>query len=109
MEKSSNLGYIQVFDNILFTPNGKVHRLITRLAFDKMLHPFQPFILGQKEFTSKIAIQNNIELIFYGENQAEYGNNKEDSRVKYGLNFFLRKKMMIFISVEVRWMNFMTV
>ncbi len=28
------------FDNILFTPNGRVHRLLTRLAVENLLHPF---------------------------------------------------------------------
>src|SRR3989338_6173448 len=36
------------FDNYLFTPNGRVHRLLTQLAFLNLLHPFQPFIFGQK-------------------------------------------------------------
>jgi hypothetical protein len=31
------------FDNNLFTPNGRVHRLVTRLATDQLFHPFQPF------------------------------------------------------------------
>lgn len=62
------------FDNYLMTPNPKVHRLLTRLAVDNILHPFQPFILGQKGFAPKIASLLNIPLIFYGENEAEYGN-----------------------------------
>ncbi len=62
------------FDNILFTPNGIVHRLITRLAVEKLFHPFQPFILGQKNLAPRIAAMYNINLIFYGENEAEYGN-----------------------------------
>ena len=28
------------FDNFLFTPNGRVHALLTRLAFVNLLHPF---------------------------------------------------------------------
>src|SRR5207245_7298857 len=36
------------FDNYLCTPNGRVHRLLTRLAVENLFHPFQPFILGQK-------------------------------------------------------------
>ena len=67
------------FDNILFTPNGKVHRLITRLAVEKLFHPFQPFIIGQKNLAPKIASLYNIPLIFYGENEAEYGNPKSDN------------------------------
>ena len=62
------------FDNILFTPNGRVHRLITRLATENLLHPFQPFILGQKNLAPKLANLYGIELIFFGENGAEYGN-----------------------------------
>ena len=35
-------------DNILFTPNGILHRYLTRQAFLNLLHPFQPFIVGQR-------------------------------------------------------------
>jgi len=66
------------FDNILFTPNGRMHRLITRLAVENLFHPFQPFILGQKNLAPKIAVQYDIPLIFYGENESEYGNSKSD-------------------------------
>lgn len=62
------------FDNLLMTPNGRVHRLLTRLAVENLFHPFQPFILGQKGLAPKIADQYNIKLIFYGEDEAEYGN-----------------------------------
>lgn len=67
------------FDNLLFTPNGKVHRLLTRLAFENLLHPFQPFIVGQRHIAPKYSALYGIPLIFYGENQAEYGNNIEDN------------------------------
>ena len=62
------------FDNYLFTPNGVAHRKLTELAFKNLLHPFQPFILGQKNFAPKIATQFNMPLVIYGENEAEYGN-----------------------------------
>lgn len=62
------------FDNILFTPNGRVHRLLTRLAVENLFHPFQPFILGQKNLAPKMAERFGIRLVFYGENEAEYGN-----------------------------------
>ncbi len=61
------------FDNILFTPNGKVHRLLTKLAFENLLHPFQPFIVGQRQIGPKFSSLYGIPLVFYGENQAEYG------------------------------------
>jgi N-acetyl sugar amidotransferase len=62
------------FDNYLFTPNGRVHRLLTRLALENLFHPFQPFILGQMYFPPKMAATLDIPLVFYGENPTEYGN-----------------------------------
>jgi N-acetyl sugar amidotransferase len=62
------------FDNIAFTPNGKVMKLLTKLSVENLMHPFQTFILGQKNLAPKIAAKYGINLIFYGENEAEYGN-----------------------------------
>jgi N-acetyl sugar amidotransferase len=62
------------FDNVSFKPSGRTHRLLTRLAVKNLLHPFQTFILGQKNLAPKIAMRYNIPLVFYGENEAEYGN-----------------------------------
>ncbi len=62
-------------DNYLFTPNGEVHRRITRNAFLNLLHPFQPFILGQKTFAIKMAARFNISLVFYGPHGGEEGGN----------------------------------
>jgi N-acetyl sugar amidotransferase len=67
------------FDNYLCTPNGKTHQLLTRLAVENLFHPFQPFIFGQKFFAPKIAMLHNIKLVFYGENEAEYGNPLADN------------------------------
>ena len=62
------------FDNLTYKPNGRVQKLLTRLAIENLLHPFQTFILGQKHIAPKIAAKYDIPLIFYGENEAEYGN-----------------------------------
>lgn len=62
------------FDNISFNRNGKVMKLLTKLSIENLLHPFQTFIIGQKNLAPKIAANYNIPLIFYGENEAEYGN-----------------------------------
>lgn len=67
------------FDNYLLTPNPRMHRLITRLAVENLFHPFQPFMFGQKAFAPKMASMMNIPLIFYGENEAEYGNPIQDT------------------------------
>jgi N-acetyl sugar amidotransferase len=61
-------------DNLLMTPNGRVHRLLTRLAVDNLFHPFQAFMFGQKALAPKMALLHNIPLVIYGENEAEYGN-----------------------------------
>ncbi len=67
------------FDNILFSPNGKVHRKLTQLAFTNLCHPFQPFIIGQKNLAPKMAVKFGIPLVIYGENEAEYGNPIHDN------------------------------
>lgn len=82
------------FDNILITPNGEVHRLLTRLAFINLGHPFQPFILGQRNVAPKVALQYNVKLVFYGDNVAEYGNNIED-------NFSPHMDMRLYTSVNI--------
>ena len=85
----TNWIHIGGFDNILFTPNGKLHKLLTKLAFENLLHPFQPFIIGQKIIGPLMALKFNIPLIFYGENQAEYGNDIDENETpKMDKKFF---------------------
>jgi len=67
-------------DNYLMTPNGRIHRLLTRLSTELLFHPFQPFMFGQKSLAPKMALLFNIPLVFYGENEAEYGNPIEDTK-----------------------------
>ena len=64
------------FDNFLFTPSGDTQRKLTRLAYLNMLHPFQPFILGQRNFVVHMAKKLGLKLIFFGENPAQYAGNK---------------------------------
>jgi N-acetyl sugar amidotransferase len=68
------------FDNYLCTPNGRVHRLLTRLAVENLFHPFQAFMFGQKALAPKMALLHKIPLVFYGENEAEYGNPIADTQ-----------------------------
>ena len=67
------------FDNVTFKPNGKAMKTLTRLGILNLFHPFQTFILGQKNLAPKIAKNFGIDLIFYGENEAEYGNPLADN------------------------------
>lgn len=75
-------------DNILFTPNGKLHKYLTKLSFINLLHPFQPFIIGQKLVGPLIANHFKIPLVFYGENPNEYGNDEIDFNYKMDENFY---------------------
>jgi N-acetyl sugar amidotransferase len=76
-------------DNMLYSPNGRLHRVLTRLAFVNLGHPFQPFIHGQKIIGPRIAKAFGIPLIVYGENQAEYGNSFEDNfKINMDSRFF---------------------
>ena len=68
------------FDNYLFTPNGKIHRYLSRRAAINILHPFQPFIIGQKNFAAKLAYLFNIPLIFYGESVSDYGTKLDNEK-----------------------------
>lgn len=63
------------FDNLTIRPNGRVHRLLTRLSIVNLLHPFQSFILGQKNLAAQVAMKYGIKLIFFGEHEAEVGGN----------------------------------
>ncbi len=61
-------------DNISAKRNKNLMRYLTKQSILNLLHPFQTFILGQKNFAPKIANKYNIPLVFYGENEAEHGN-----------------------------------
>ena len=60
------------FSNYNYTPNGKVHKLLTRLCVENLLHPFQTWIMGQKAFPNKFARLIKVPLVIYGENPREY-------------------------------------
>lgn len=79
-------------DNMLYSPNGKLHRLLTRLAFENLVHPFQPFIIGQRLIGPRFSAMYGVPLVFYGENQAEYGNNiAENDRPTMDPSFYVEK------------------
>jgi len=69
------------FDVIQGHPNGQSARKLARLAFEHMGDPFQPFIYGQTNFPLRIATQERIPLVFYGEDgEAEYGGVVKEAR-----------------------------
>ena len=66
-------------DNFLYTPNGKLHRYLTSQAFKNLLHPFQPFIIGQKLVGPLISTKFKIPLVMYGESNAENGSSIDEA------------------------------
>ena len=69
-------------DNILGTPDGKTHRILTKLSLEIMGDVFQPFIYGQKGFPMAVAINYKIPLVMYGENgEVEYGGDLKNADV----------------------------
>ena len=88
-----NWVHIGGLDNILLTPNGLLHRYLTQQAFLNLLHPFQPFIIGQRIIGPSLAVKFNVKLVMYGENQAEYGNNVADNETPtMNAKFFSNEK-----------------
>ena len=68
------------FDNLLFFPNGLLHRKLSRLGFEYVGDNFLPFVYGQKAFAFQVAVKHNIPLIFYGESgEVEYGGSLKNS------------------------------
>ena len=59
--------------NYLFTLDNKIHRLMTRLSLENILHPFQPWVLGHMNFPIKFAAMMKIPFMMYGDNSAEFG------------------------------------
>ena len=82
-------------DNILYTPNGTLHKEMTKNAFHNLLHPFQPFIVGQRIIGPAMAKKFGVKLVMYGENQAEYGNAiEENTNPIMNMDFFSSDDVM---------------
>lgn len=61
-------------DNVCYTPNGLVHRRMTRMSTIEIGDPFQPFIYGQTYLPLRVALNYGIDFIMDGENgESEYG------------------------------------
>lgn len=62
------------FDNILISPNGEIHRKLSKLSLLEYGENFLPFSYGQIHVPIHIAVRYNIPFVMYGENsELEYG------------------------------------
>lgn len=75
-----NLTRVGDVANILGTPPGKTHRKLTKIAFEILGDPFQPFIYGQTNYPLQMALAHKIPLVMYGENgEVEYGGDMKNA------------------------------
>jgi len=80
------------FDNILGTPNGEIHRKLSKITLTEFGDNFLPFIYGQLNFPLRIATKFKIPLIFFG----------EDGDVEYGGSFERYNKPQLEINYSVK-------
>tara|TARA_B100000787_G_C16193909_1_gene299352 strand:+ start:496 stop:1824 length:1329 start_codon:yes stop_codon:yes gene_type:complete len=81
------------FENFLNTPNQKIYRLLSRLALEKLFHPWHPWILGQKNYPTKFARMFKVPLIIYGESPSEYGSPVSEYTSQYVKEWHTYKKL----------------
>jgi hypothetical protein len=62
-------------DHVLYSPE---YRERVRDAFMRFLHPFKPFVEGQRTIGPQISKERGIPLVFYGECPAERGNDPRE-------------------------------
>jgi N-acetyl sugar amidotransferase len=68
-------------DHMLITPNPKVHAQLCKIMLKEHGNVFLPWIQGIFSSVTKVAVEKNIPLIFYGEDgEAEYGGTTENNR-----------------------------
>jgi N-acetyl sugar amidotransferase len=66
--------------NELCSPPGDVHRILTKISFEILGDPFQPFIYGQTNYPLQASIKHQIPLVMYGENgEVEYGGDMKNA------------------------------
>tara|TARA_Y100000590_G_scaffold468563_3_gene651737 strand:+ start:3317 stop:4522 length:1206 start_codon:yes stop_codon:yes gene_type:complete len=70
------------FTNIMGQQDGKIHRKLSKLAFELKGDAWEPFTYGQKAWAFHIATRFDVKLIMYGENgELEYGGSEKYKNV----------------------------
>ena len=92
------------FDHILGVPSAKTLKKLTSLSFNYLGEPFQPFAYGQYNYPVKIAVENNISVMMYGENgEVEYGGDMKFAN-SYKTDILIRDRHY-FSSIPVKYWN----
>lgn len=91
--KSNLLKFInQGFDHIHITANNETMRLLNKLGFIYKGSPYYGWLISIFTSVIKVAIQNNVELIFYGEDgEVEYGGStKNKNKPFFNINYMIK-------------------
>jgi len=92
------------FHNELHTPDPITHRKLTALAFKNLLHPFQPFVIGQANLAPKLALEKKIKLVIYGDAYFEKGTGGDVHTISGRMNkdlFFSENNNLYFSGIHI--------
>ena len=80
------------FDHIHVTPNQKAMRILNKIGFIRKGSPYYGWLISIFSVVIKIALQNKIELIFYGEDgEVEYGGStKNKNNAFFDIKYMIR-------------------
>lgn len=79
---------IKISDCVLFNGNVELRRLLTKLSFVNLCHPFQSWIILQKSIGASFAVRYGVDLVFYGEDGRMYGNDSNNFKGKMDHNYY---------------------
>ena len=106
------------YDHVHVTPNYKAMQSLNKIGFIKLGSPYYGWLTSIFSTVLNVAIQHNINLIFYGEDgEVEYGGSTENKNkaifdVKYTINNYLEAgyhkiiKQSKLDERELYWFNF---
>ena len=106
------------YDHVHVTPNYKAMQSLNKIGFIKLGSPYYGWLTSVFSTVLNVAIQHNINLIFYGEDgEVEYGGSTENKNkaifdVKYTINNYLEAgyhkiiKQSKLDERELYWFNF---
>jgi N-acetyl sugar amidotransferase len=68
------------FANVMAHGDGRLVRKLARIGFEAVGDIFLPFCFGQMTYPFHVAVEQDVRLVFYGENgEAEYGGSSADN------------------------------
>lgn len=80
------------FDHIHITPNQNAMKTLNKLGFIKKGSPYYGWLISIFSVVIRIALQNNIKLVFYGEDgEVEYGGSSQNkNKALFDINYMIK-------------------